>query len=244
MRNRLIDLVDQARAGTTDGPPTLQAAGRLVERWVPPALTRSPHRRRLLAVCGVLVAVIVLVVGSILLLGGGPPPERPPLLPAAQDRPAPVTAAASKAAESSLVVSVVGKVGSPGLVTLPSGARVADALRAAGDVLDGADITALNLARKLSDGEQIYVGVAVPPQALPEPEPEPAIGAASPGKVNLNSATLERLHTLPGVGEVTAKRIIEWRTQHGRFTNVEQLRDVPGIGPAKLSRLRGEVTVS
>lgn len=233
--------MDQARAGTPDGPPTLQAAGRLVERWVPSALTRSPHRRGLLAVCGVLVAVIVLVVGSILLLGGGPPAERPPLLPAAQDRPAPVAAAASKAAESSLVVSVVGKVGSPGLVTLSSGARVADALRVAGGVLDGADITALNLARKLSDGEQIYVGVPVPPQALPEPA---AVGGALPGKVNLNRATLEQLHTLPGVGEVTAKRIIEWRTQHGGFTNVEQLRDVAGIGQAKLSRLRGEVTVS
>ncbi|GLY67208.1 ComEA family DNA-binding protein [Amycolatopsis taiwanensis] len=241
-RNRLSELVDQARSSTTNGPPPLQAAGRLVERWVPSALTRSPHRRRLLAVCGAVVVVIVLVGGSILLLGGGPPAERPPLLPAAPDRPMPVTTTARKAADSSLVVSVVGRVASPGLVTLPSGARVDDALRAAGGVLDGADITALNLARKLSDGEQLYVGVPVPPQALPEPA---AGGSAPPpGKLDLNSATLEQLDTLPGVGEVTAKRIIEWRTQHGGFTSVEQLKDVGGIGQAKLSRLRDQVTVS
>lgn len=239
--HRLSDLADQARAGVPDDSPALRAAGRLVERWVPAALTRSPQRRRLVAVCAALVAVIVLVGGSILLLGGGPPAERPPVLPAAPDRPPPVAVTASKAAESSLVVSVVGKVASPGLVTVPSGARVADALSAAGGVLDGADITALNLARKLSDGEQLYVGVPVPPQAASEPA---VGGGASPGKLDLNSATLEQLDTLAGVGEVTAKRIIDWRTQHGGFTSVEQLQDVDGIGQAKLSRLRDQVTVS
>ncbi|HKS47806.1 MAG TPA: ComEA family DNA-binding protein, partial [Amycolatopsis sp.] len=211
---------------------------RLVERWVPGALTRSPRRRRLTAVCASLLAVIVLVCGSILLLGGGPPTERPPLLPAARDSPPPVLASASKIAESSLVISVVGKVVSPGLVTVPSGARVADALLAAGGALPGIDVSALNLARKLSDGEQLYVGVPVPPAAQQEP------ASAPPGKLDLNTATADQLDALPGVGAVTAKRIVDWRGRHGRFTNVEQLQDVEGIGTTKLARLRDQVTVS
>jgi competence protein ComEA len=238
---RLSDLADQARVNVTDGSPAPQVAGRLVERWFPAALTRNPSRRRLIAVCAALVAVIVLVGGSILLLGGSPPAERPPVLPAAGDWPTLVTASADKAVESSLVVSMVGKVASPGLVTVPSGARVADALRAAGGALDGTDISALNLARKLSDGEQLYVGIPVPPQARSDPA---AGGGASPSELDLNSATLEQLDALPGIGAVTAKRIIDWRTQHSGFASVEQLQDVDGIGQSKLSRLRGQVSVS
>lgn len=238
--NRPAELALAGRPdGSGSGPP--DTVGRLVERWVPTTLTRSPRRRRLTAVCAALVAVIVLVCGSILVLGGGPPPERPPLLPVARDSPPSVTASPSKAAESSLVVSVVGKVVSPGLVTVPNGARVADALRAAGGVLRGTDVSALNLARKLSDGEQLYVGVPVPPGA----QQELAGGASTPpGKLDLNTATADQLDTLPGVGAVTAKRIVDWRAQHGRFTSVEQLQDVEGIGATKLSRLRDRVAVS
>ncbi|TNC24401.1 ComEA family DNA-binding protein [Amycolatopsis alkalitolerans] len=230
-RERLRQLADQALAAGREPP----LAGRLVERWVPPALTRSPARRRLTVVLAVFAVVAVLVGGSVLLLGGGPPKEHAPLLPAAREKPA----APSKAASSSLVVSVVGKVRSPGLVTIPAGARVADALGAAGGALDGTDLTTLNLARKLSDGEQLYVGVPAPPQAVPQQ----AGGAAAPGKVNLNTASAEQLDSLPGVGEVTAKRIIDWRTEHGSFSSIDQLQEVDGIGAAKFARLRDEVTV-
>lgn len=212
-RNRLRQLADQALAAEREPP----VVGRLVERWVPPALTRSPARRRLTALIAVLAAVVVLVGGSVLLLGGNPAPEQAPVLPAAQNKPPTTAAAPSKAAESSLVVSVVGKVRSPGLVTVPSGARVADALSAAGGALGGTDITALNLARKLTDGEQLYVGVPAPPAAVPQQGDAPA----APGKLNLNTASAEQLDSLPGVGEVTAKRIIDWRTQHGSFSSVE-----------------------
>jgi competence protein ComEA len=234
-RNRLRQLADQALAAEREPP----LVGRLVECWVPPALTRSPARRRLTALIAVLAAVVVLVGGSILLLGGSPPPEKAPLLPAARDSPPTAAASPSKAAESSLVVSVVGKVRSPGLVTVPSGARVADALSAAGGALDGTDITALNLARKLTDGEQLYVGVAAPPPAAPQQADAPA----APGKLNLNTASAEQLDSLPGVGEVTAKRIIDWRTQHGSFSSIDQLQEVDGIGETKFSRLRDQVTV-
>ncbi|NIH84714.1 helix-hairpin-helix domain-containing protein [Amycolatopsis granulosa] len=236
VNRRLEQLAGQA-ADRDTGPPG--AVGRLVERWVPAALTGSPHRRRLTTVLLAVVAVLVLVGTSIVLLGGSPSVERAPVLPAAPDRPAPVSASASRVADSSLVISVVGKVRTPGLVTVPGGARVADAVRAAGGATEGADVSALNLARKLTDGEQIYVGVPPPPGAQ-----QPAAAGGTPALVDLNTATAEQLDALPGVGEVTAQRIVDWRTKHGAFRSVDQLREVEGIGETRLSRLRDQVTVS
>jgi competence protein ComEA len=137
------------------------------------------------------------------------------------------------------VISVVGRVARPGLVTLPDGARVADALEATGGPARGAHLGGLNLARRLSDGEQIYVGVATPPNA----EPAGSGGSGGSGRpgtepVDLNSASVAALDTLPGVGPVTAQRILDWRTQHGRFDSVDQLRDVDGIGPTRFARLK------
>ncbi|NYH79740.1 competence protein ComEA [Actinopolyspora biskrensis] len=139
-----------------------------------------------------------------------------------------------------LVISVVGKVHEPGLVTLDAGARVADALRAAGGPLSDSDTLALNLARELSDGEQIHVGIEPPDGAE-----RPASGAdpASSDTLDLNVVEEEGLKELPGVGPVTAGAILRWRSEHGDFDSVEQLSEVDGIGPATLARLRDLVRV-
>jgi competence protein ComEA len=153
---------------------------------------------------------------------------------------APTPAVGEAAATSStLVVSVVGLVAKPGLVTLPVGSRVADALAAAGGLLPHADPASVNLAARLADGEQIAVGV---PGAAGAPA-GPASSGGPGEKVDLNTATAEQLDTLPGIGPVLAQRIIDYRSQQGRFTSVDQLDDVPGIGPALYSRLSGSVTV-
>lgn len=160
---------------------------------------------------------------------------------------------ATEAAEpAELVASVVGLVGAPGLVTLAPGARVADALTAAGGALPGADLAGINLAQRVADGDQIVVG-AVPPDPPPPASgvSNAGIGAGSPaspsgdgaGPVNLNTADETALDALPGVGPVTAAAIIAWRDANGPFTDVEQLGEVDGIGPARLARLRPLVMV-
>jgi competence protein ComEA len=160
------------------------------------------------------------------------------------------TAAPTAAAPAPpLVVSVSGKVRRPGLVEVPDGARVADVLQAAGGALPGTDLSALNLARRVADGEQVAVGVPAAPDAAPGPAagaPPTAAGGATgapAGKVDLNLATVEQLDALPGVGPVTAQRILEWRTRHGRFARVEQLREIEGIGERRFAQLRELVTV-
>jgi competence protein ComEA len=155
------------------------------------------------------------------------------------------TAAASSTAPPLLVVDVAGKVRSPGVYRLAPGSRVIDAVRAAGGVRRGVSTNALNLAAPLQDGEQVLVGAAGQPGAVGSgavPGSGTA-GAATSGPVDLNTATLEQLEALPGVGPVLAQRILDWRTQHGSFTSVEQLDEVSGIGPAKFAQLRGAVTV-
>lgn len=153
-----------------------------------------------------------------------------------------------------LVVSVVGRVQRPGLVRLTAGARVAEALAAAGGALPGTDLIPLNLARRLADGEQVLVGIAPPPGQTADggvvgpggPAPGAGVtapGSAASGKINLNTATMEQLDTLPGVGPVTAQKIIDWRTANGRFSSVEQLREVSGIGEARFAQMRDRVTV-
>jgi competence protein ComEA len=141
-----------------------------------------------------------------------------------------------------LVVAVAGKVRRPGLVRLPAGARVADALAAAGGVLPGTDVVLLNLARKVTDGELILVGVTPPPGVDGASAAGPAAGAAG-GKVNLNTATLTQLDTLPGVGPVLAQRILDHREQHGGFRSVGDLRQVDVIGDARFEQLKDLVTV-
>jgi competence protein ComEA len=168
-----------------------------------------------------------------------------PAPPAGSAAAAPSTVAApspavgeAAATSSTLVVSVVGQVAKPGLVTVPAGARVADALAAAGGLLPDADPASVNLAARVADGQQIAVGV--PGASGP---PSSSTPGAPGAKVDLNSATTEQLDALPGIGPVLAQRIIDYRTQQGRFGSVDQLDDVPGIGPALYARLAGSVTV-
>ncbi|QOC95205.1 ComEA family DNA-binding protein [Micromonospora craniellae] len=141
-----------------------------------------------------------------------------------------------------VVVAVAGKVRRPGLVRLPAGARVADAVEAAGGALPGVDVAMLNPARKVTDGELIVVGVPAPTPAAPAPGAA-APGAVPGGRVNLNTATLAQLDALPGVGPVLAQRIIEHRDQRGGFRAVSDLRQVNGIGDARYEELKDLVTV-
>lgn len=138
---------------------------------------------------------------------------------------------------STLVVSVIGQVHQPGLVSVASGARVADAIAAAGGALPEADLSSVNLARLVVDGEQIAVGI--PGSALPDGG-DPA---DSGGLINLNTASQAELEELPGIGPVLAQRIIEFRADNGGFTAVEQLREVSGIGPTVFEDIVDLVTV-
>lgn len=181
---------------------------------------------------------------------GRPRTVRVPPVPVAAASPVPVLGAApppsagappsAASARPVVTVDVAGKVAKPGLRRLPKGSRVADALAAAGGPLPGTDTTALNLARPLTDGEQILVGVPPPPGAAPAgPAPgAPDPGAAGPGiPLSLTSATEPQLEALPGVGPVLAQHILDFRTRHGSFTSLQQLRTIPGIGPRKFAAL-------
>lgn len=135
-----------------------------------------------------------------------------------------------------LIVDVEGKVKRPGIVTLPRGSRVHQAIAKAGGVVDGTDTSTINLARILVDGEQIIVGAPAAGTAA-------GSGAAvAGGRVSLSSATAEQLDELPGIGPVTADAIIAHRTSHGGFQRVEDLLDVQGIGEKTLADLRDLVT--
>ncbi|MFJ6616062.1 helix-hairpin-helix domain-containing protein [Kitasatospora sp. NPDC091335] len=153
-------------------------------------------------------------------------------------------AGAASGAGAAVVVDIGGRVGLPGLHTLPGGSRVADALRAAGGPLPDTDTRNLNLARVLTDGEQILVG-----EQTPAPAPALGSGSGPPGPaaprppVSLNRATLEQLDTLPGVGPTLAQRILAYRTSHGSFRSLDQLRQVSGIGARTYAELRPLLTL-
>ncbi|GAA4187661.1 ComEA family DNA-binding protein [Microbispora amethystogenes] len=143
-----------------------------------------------------------------------------------------------------VVVYVTGKVRRPGVFVLPPGARVADAIEAAGGVRKGASPGGVNLARHVVDGEQITVGSPAQSAEAAGPDAPPG-GAGTPGGavVNLNTATAAQLDALPGVGGVIAQRIVDYRDARGGFQSVDQLKDVPGIGERKFAELRDKVTV-
>jgi competence protein ComEA len=142
------------------------------------------------------------------------------------------------------IVHVAGAVRRPGVYRLPAGARVQEAVRRAGGTRTGADVNAINLAAKVVDGQQVVVPsrrAGGGPVAAAAPDPASGGGAASGPPISLSSATAEQLDTLDGVGPATARKIIQWRTAHGGFRSVQDLGQVPGIGPKKLAALRDRV---
>jgi competence protein ComEA len=192
-------------------------------------LPLPPSRRRVAAAA--LVAVVALVLGFKHVSAAGEPA-------AAGGEPIETIAAAPPPPPERVLVHVVGAVRRPGLYELPENSRVADAVKRAGGTTPKAEVALVNLAAPVADGTQIVVpgrSTAV----------RPAAGAMPPsaaGPVNLNSATLEQLDALPGVGPVTAQKIIAYREQNGAFRSVDDLDAVPGIGPAHLEELRTLVT--
>ena len=196
------------------------------------ALPSSVSRRRLLAVC--LLTLVLGIVGVRHLRASA----RPVSLAAEPVRAAASRSSLSPRAAPLVVVDVEGAVRRPGLVRLPPGSRVADAVARAGGTTRRADRSGVNLAAPVSDGQQVLVpgrgsgGIAVAGGG------QAAIGSAPSGPVSLSTASAEQLDELPGVGPVTAQKIVDYRTEHGSFHSVDELDAIPGIGPARLADLR------
>lgn len=196
------------------------------------------------------VVVLAVVAGAYWLVK--PPPatteSKLPYASTATTAPTSVASAASTTTSpvaTAVVVHVAGAVQAPGVYRLAAGARVIDAVQAAGGLTADSNADAVNLAAVLADGERVYVprlGEVAP--VVVSGGPGSGTGTSSPaGPVNLNTATADDLDALPGVGPATAATILAYRDQHGPFASVEDLADVRGIGPAKLDALRGLVTV-
>jgi competence protein ComEA len=188
-----------------------------------PALSR----RQLFGAAAAVAVLLLLVVRH--LGGGNAAPAVTPVQPVAKPKPA---------ARKLVVIDVAGAVRRPGLYRLREGSRVDDAIAAAGGSTAKAQLGAVNLAAPVADGEQIVVpgrGVAAVAAA------SPTAGSSPSAPLDLNSATLEQLENLPGIGPVTAQKILDYRQQHGAFHSVAELQGVPGIGPAHMAQLKGLV---
>ncbi|MDG3013266.1 helix-hairpin-helix domain-containing protein [Speluncibacter jeojiensis] len=245
----LTDTDDDGHVDTD--PHSGSAAGRewLPERWRGARVAIGRRGAVALAVVGLLAAA-----GA----GVGAWRDRPVTQPA-PPLAAPAVVASESATPSTaveapeeMVVSVQGLVNAPGLKRLEVGSRIADALDAAGGALPQADLISLNMAQRLSDGEQVLVGVAPADGGPPQLGSATVGGAAASGttagaaggaKVDLNAAGAAELDALPGVGPATAEAILQWRKENGRFASVDQLGEVKGIGPAKLAKLKDLVRV-
>ena len=206
---------------------------------------------------GVGVAVVALVV--VVSLRGSPPPVEVGLPRAGPPGPSgssssgsssspagPEAAQGSEGPDSKAFVHAAGAVVRPGVYPVPTGARVTDVVDAAGGPAADADLQQLNLAAKVADGERVYVPRRgeIPPTPVGPGTGDSGTGGSMPsGPVNLNTATPDQLEDLPGVGPATAQAILDYRKEHGRFTNVDELIDVRGIGEAKLAALRPKVRV-
>ena len=224
--------VINARDSDRAGGPAVTSSGvdhGLLAGLVPAGLRGGrwdPGRRGTVALAA--VAVVAALLSGVVLLRARPHELTAPVAIAASTGPDPGAV---------VVVAVAGTVRHPGLVRLPLGSRVDDAVRAAGGPLPGASFDGLNRARKLTDGEQVVVGV--PPVSGPGAQS----AAGGDARVDLNAADVSALDGLPGIGPVLAQKIVDWRTEHGRFASVDQLREVSGIGESKFAALKNKVRV-
>lgn len=205
----------------------------VLERWK--AGRTDPGRRGVVALAA--VAALAVALTAFVMLRGRPEAVTAPEITTVG---VPVGESAAPGVEPTgdIVVSVGGKVTRPGVVTLPAGARVNDAVQAAGGPTEPDAVGLLNLARQLVDGEQVLVGV----EPAPGVDPGPA-GVPGDSPIDLNAADAASLESLSGVGPVLAERIVAWREEHGRFTSVDQLREVSGIGEAKFGAIKDAVRV-
>src|SRR4051794_19059872 len=194
---------------------------------------------RALACAALAVGVAVAAFAVLRPAPAGPAPELS--IPMASSGPSAASASPVSTQPATLVVHAAGAVNAPGLYTLPAGSRVNDVVAAAGGLSAGADSNRINLAAPVADGERVYipkVGEAVPAAEGPSAE-----GSESSRPVNLNTATVEELDALPGIGPSIAQAIVDERERNGPFRSVDDLERVRGIGPSKLDQLRDLVTV-
>ena len=251
------------RPAEDDEPPPVPMPGRHARRRNVSLLPPGVRGRVALGAPQVAVVLVLVTVGLALtcwwLVRGAPTPLAAPppatggasplvtglpTAPAAEASGSAPGQSGAQAPAAEVVVDVAGKVRRPGIAVLAVGSRVVDALEAAGGARAGVELTGLNLARVLVDGEQILVGVAPAPGIAAGAAAGPASsGAPTGGLVPLNSADQVMLESLPDVGPVTAEAILSWRDEHGAFTSVDELLEVDGIGEATLARLAPLVTL-
>jgi len=222
---------DKATPGPDDG----------VNRWQQAVTYGREH---------VAVVVVALVVGLVFAVMTflHSRPQEVPLNPETSQLPLASEAVPTDPVATTIKVHVLGAVHKPGVVALPDGSRVEDAIQAAGGLTANADPALLNLAAVLIDGSQIIIGTAKNPEGEVRTDGGSGGGGSAGGGgtsslVNINTASQAELETLPGIGPVTAQKIMAWRSQHGRFTKVSELQEIDGIGPKTMAQLEPYVCV-